>query len=135
MRTPEQILKESTTIAVVGLSPDPLRDSNSVSVYLRGEGYTIIPINPTVNEVLGLKCYPSLRDIPRPVDIVDVFRRSEAVMPLAQEAVAIGAKALWLQLGVINEEAAAMAAEAGLDVVMDECTARLHAQLKREGRI
>ena len=92
MRTPEQILKESTTIAVVGLSPDPLRDSNSVSVYLRGEGYTIIPINPTVNEVLGLKCYPSLRDIPRPVDIVDVFRRSEAVMPLAQEAVAIGRK-------------------------------------------
>ena len=135
MRTPEQILKERRTIAVVGLSPSPERDSNSVALYLREQGYRIIPVNPAVDEVLGEKSYPSLTAIPEPVDLVDVFRRSEEVLPIAEEAVAIKAKALWLQLGVVNQEAADLARKAGLDVVMDECTAREHSRLRAAGKL
>ena len=135
MRTPEQILKESRTIAVVGLSPSPERDSNSVALYLREQGYRIIPVNPTVDEVLGEKSYPSLTAIPEPVDLVDVFRRSEEVLPIAEEAIAIKAKALWLQLGVVNQEAADLARNAGVDVVMDECTAREHSRLRAAGKL
>ncbi|MCL0101887.1 CoA-binding protein [Dehalococcoidia bacterium] len=133
MRTPSQILQESKTIAIVGLSPNQARDSNSVAIYLRDNGYTIIPVNPKVDEVLGLRCYPSLSDIPTKIDIVDVFRRSEDVLPITEAAIAIKAKVLWLQLDVINKQAAALAEKAGLDVVMNECTARLHSRLENRG--
>ena len=111
MRTPEQILKQSKTIAVVGLSSKPERDSHSVARYLQEQGYRIIPVNPLLDEVLGEKCYPSLTSIPDAVDLVDVFRRSKEVLPIAREAVAMKAKALWMQLGVVNQEAADLARE------------------------
>ncbi len=133
MRTPEQILRESKTIAVVGLSPRPERDSHSVAQYLQEQGYRIIPVNPNLEEVLGVKCYPSLISVPEEIDLVDVFRRSEEMLPIAREAVAIKAKALWMQLGVVNAEAAELAEAAGLDVVMDDCTMRLHARLRQAG--
>lgn len=135
MRTPEQILKESKVIAVVGLSDDPTRESHDVAAYLQKQGYRIIPVNPNANEILGEKSYRSLKDIPVPVDVVDVFRRSEHVVPIAEDAVAIRAKVLWLQLGVVNEEAAAIARAEGLDVVMDDCTKREHTRLKAAGRL
>ena len=116
------ILRECRTIAVVGLSPDPERDSYEVAAYLQAHGYRIVPVNPNATEVLGERCHADLRDIPERVDLVDVFRRSEATPPIAEAAVAIGAKALWLQLGIVNEEAAAIARAGGLDVVMDRCT-------------
>ncbi|MBC8323102.1 MAG: CoA-binding protein, partial [Candidatus Marinimicrobia bacterium] len=100
------------TIAVVGMSPKPERPSHYVALYLREQGYEIIPVNPGQTEIVGETCYPSLKDIPKPVDVVDVFRRSEHVLPIAQTAIEIGAKALWLQDGVINEEAAKLAEDA-----------------------
>lgn len=109
------------TIAVVGLSPKPERASNDVSRYLMAQGYTIIPVNPGHEEILGLKCYPSLKDIPAPVDIVQVFRKAELTPPIAREAVEIGAKGLWLQLGISNKEAAEIAKAGSLHVVMDKC--------------
>ena len=135
MRTPEQILRESRTIAVVGLSNNPQRDSHRVARYLQEQGYRIIPVNPTIADALGERSYPDLRAIPEPVDLVDVFRRSEEVLPVAKQAVAIGARALWLQDGVINEQAAALARDAGLDVVMDDCSLRQHQRLRREGKL
>lgn len=117
-----RILRESHTIAVVGLSNDPTRDSYEVAAYLKAQGYCIIPVNPFVTEVLGERAYPDLLSIPEPVDLVDVFRRPEATPPIAQDAVAIGAKAFWLQLGIVSEEAAAIARTGGLEVVMDRCT-------------
>ncbi len=112
-------LTNSKTIAVVGLSPDPERPSHYVSKYLKEQGYRIIPVNPLLQEVLGERCYPDLASIPEPVDMVDIFRRSEHVGPIVDEAIAIGAKYVWMQDGVVDEEAAAKAAEAGLSVVMD----------------
>ena len=112
-------LTNSKTIAVVGLSPDPERPSHYVSKYLKGQGYRIIPVNPLLQEVLGERSYPDLASIPEPVDMVDIFRRSEHVGPIVDDAIAIGAKYVWMQDGVVNEEAAAKAAEAGLSVVMD----------------
>lgn len=109
------------TIAVVGLSPKPERASNNVSRYLMARGYTIIPVNPGHEKILGLKCYPLLKDIPAPVDIVQVFRKAELTPPIAREAVEIGAKGLWLQLGISNKEAAEIAIAGGLHVVMDKC--------------
>ena len=109
------------TIAVVGISPKPERASNDVSRYLMANGYTIIPVNPGHEEILGQKCYPTLRDIPVPVDLVNVFRKPELTPPIAKEAVAIGAKGLWLQLGIANNEAAEIASAGGLHVVMDKC--------------
>ena len=135
MRTPEQILKQSKTIAVVGLSPRPERDSHSVAQYLQEQGYRIIPVNPLLDEVLGEKSYSSLTSIPDTVDLVNVFRRSEEVLPVAREAVAIKAKALWIQLGVVNQEAADLARDGGLDVVMDDCTARMHSRLRAAGEL
>lgn len=135
MRTPEQILRNTRTIAVVGLSSSPQRDSYRVAAYLKEQGYRIIPVNPNEEEVLGEKSYASLRAIGEPVDLVDVFRRPDQVVPIAQDAVAIKAKALWLQDGVVNEEAARLARDAGLDVVMDDCTLRQHSRLRRAGRI
>lgn len=124
-----RILKSNRTIAVVGLSANWWRPSYFAAKYMQEHGYRVIPVNPAYEEVLGEKCYPSLRDIPFPVDMVDCFRRSEEIGPLADEAIAIGAKCLWMQLGVINEAAAARAREAGLDVVMDRCVKIEHARL------
>lgn len=130
-----EILRQSKTIAVVGLSDGPSRPSNEVAAYLQSEGYEIIPVNPRVTEVLGVVSYPNLQAVPKPVDVVDVFRRSEHVVPIARAAVEVGAKVLWLQDGVVNEEAAEIAREAGLAVVMDDCMLRRHAMLKRQGAL
>ncbi len=116
------------SIAVVGMSPKPERPSHYVSMYMQENGYTIIPVNPGHDEIAGLKSYPSLLDIPDPVDVVDVFRRREHVLPIAEAAIEIGAKALWLQDHVINEEAAQLAEDAGLLVVMNDCMLRRHRQ-------
>ena len=124
----EKILASARTIAVVGLSPDPRRPSHGVARYLQRAGYRIIPVNPNVEEVLGERAYPGLRQVPQPVDVVDVFRRSEFVGPIVEDAIAITARAIWLQDGVVDEEAAARARAAGLDVVMDDCMMRRHAQ-------
>lgn len=115
------ILENSTTVAVVGLSDNPERVSYMVSEAMQAKGYTIIPVNPNAETILGQKSYASLKDIPIPVDIVNVFRRSEHTPPVAEEAVAIGAKVIWLQLGITSEEAAAIAAAGGLEVIMDRC--------------
>jgi len=124
-----RILMENRVIAVVGLSANWNRPSYFAAKYLLEHGYTIIPVNPGQREILGQKCYPSLTDIPGSVDIVDCFRKSEDIPPLVDEAVAIGAKVLWLQLGVIHREAAARAAAAGLAVVMGRCVKIEHARL------
>ena len=117
------------TIAVVGMSPKPERPSHYVSMYMKEQGYKIIPVNPGHNEIAGIKCYPSLQDIEKPVDVVDVFRRSEYIVPITESAINIGAKALWLQDGVINYEAAKLAEESGLIVIMDDCILRRHKQI------
>jgi uncharacterized protein len=124
----EKILTSARTIAVVGLSPDPRRPSHGVARYLQRAGYRIIPVNPNVDQVLGERAYPDLRQLPEPVDVVDVFRRSEFVGPIVDDAIAIKASAVWLQDGVVDEAAAARARAAGLDVVMDDCMMRRHAQ-------
>ena len=124
----EKILSSAKTIAVVGLSANPRRPSHGVASYLQRAGYRIIPVNPKVEEVLGEHAYPSLRDIPQPVDVVEVFRRSEFVGPIVDDAIAIRATAVWLQDGVIDEAAAARARASGLDVVMDDCMMRRHAE-------
>src|SRR5580658_3670989 len=118
-----ELLSTARTIAVVGLSGNPDRASFGVAQYLQSKGYRIIPVNPTIDSVFGEKSYASLSEIPEKVDIVDVFRRSEFVPALAEEAIKIGARCLWLQLGVIHEEAARRARDAGLLVVMDRCLA------------
>ena len=123
------ILKNTSTIAVVGLSPKPNRPSNQVAQYLKDAGYTIIPVNPGQDTLLGLPCYPSLQAIPEPVDMVDIFRRSEFVLPIVEEAIAIKAKVIWMQSGIINEAAARLAEEAGLTVIMDRCTMVEHMNL------
>jgi len=123
------ILKNTSTIAVVGLSPKPNRPSNQVAQYLKDTGYTIIPVNPGQDTLLGLPCYPSLQAIPEPVDMVDIFRRSEFVLPIVEEAIAIKAKVIWMQSGIINEAAARLAEEAGLMVIMDRCTMVDHMNL------
>lgn len=117
----KEILKQTKTIAVVGLSDKPDRTSHMVSAAMQGKGYRIIPVNPNAEQILGETCYASLTDIPESVDIVNVFRRSEHTPPVAEEAVKIKAKVLWLQLGVYNEEAAKIATDGGLHVIMDRC--------------
>ena len=109
------------TIAVVGISDDQTRPSNFVARFLREHGYRIIPVNPKLSEWEGEKCYPDLLSIPVKVDIVDIFRRSEAIPPIVDEAILIKVKAVWMQEGIINEEAAAKAQKAGIEVVMDKC--------------
>ncbi|MEO7000915.1 MAG: CoA-binding protein [Ktedonobacterales bacterium] len=123
------LLREAKTIAIVGLSSNPARDSHEIGVYLQGHGYRIVPVNPNERAVLGETSYPSLTAIPFPVDIVDVFRRSDAVAPIAEEAVQIGAKAIWLQLGVISQQGASIAEQGGLKVVMDRCIMVEHRRL------
>lgn len=115
----EESLKNSRTIAVVGISPRPERPSHYVAKYLQEQGYRIIPVNPLIKEVLGEKCYPDLKSVQEPVDIVDIFRRSELVRPIVEEAIEIRAKYIWMQDGVINEEAKAIANASGIPVVMD----------------
>jgi predicted CoA-binding protein len=123
------ILKQSHTIAIVGLSADWWRPSYFAAKYMQEHGYRIIPVNPKYTEVLGEKCYPNLESIPEAVDIVDVFRKSEDCAPIAKQAVAIGAKTLWLQLGVENVEAQQIAEAAGLAVVMNRCVKIEYARL------
>jgi len=124
-----RILENHKVIAMVGLSPKEDRPSFHVARYLIAQGYTVIPVNPGQREILGQACYPDLKSIPVKVDMVDVFRKSEDVPPIAAAAIAIGAKSLWLQLGVFNREAAEQAAAAGLDVVMDRCPKIEHPRL------
>lgn len=115
------ILSGARTIAVVGLSDRPDRPSHRVAAYMQQQGYRIIPVNPAITSALGETAYPSLRDVPVPVDVVDIFRKPEAVPPVVEEAIAIGAKAIWMQSGITHPEAAAKARAAGLQVVMDRC--------------
>jgi uncharacterized protein len=127
--TLRRVLRENRTIAVVGLSADWFRPSYFAAKYMQTHGYRIVPVNPKYPEILGEKSYPDLRSIPFPVDLVDVFRKPQDVVPIAEEAVAIGAKALWLQIGVINDEASVLAEKAGLTVVMDRCVKIEYARL------
>lgn len=129
INTLRRILRESKVLAVVGLSADWFRPSYFAAKYMQEHGYRIIPVNPKYPEILGEKCYKSLRDIPEKVDLVDVFRKPQDVLPIAEDAIAIGAKVLWQQLGVKNEAAAARAREAGLDSVMDRCVKIEHGRL------
>jgi predicted CoA-binding protein len=124
-----RILKESRVLAVVGLSASWHRPSYFAAKYMLEHGYRVIPVNPQYAEVLGQKCYGSLREIPEKVDLVDVFRKTADVMPVAEDAIAIGARVLWQQLGVRNEEAAARARAAGLDTVVDRCVKIEHGRL------
>ena len=124
-----RVLQENRVIAVVGLSPNWNRPSFFAAKYMLEHGYTVIPVNPGASEILGQKCYPELAAIPVKVDLVDVFRKPEDVGPIADEAIRIGARCLWLQLGVINQEATERAVAAGLDVVMDRCVKIEYARL------
>ena len=127
MRTPAEILRDARTIAVVGASPRPNRPSHGVMRYLLEHGYRVIPVRPRdCDEVLGVPCVASLGEIGEPVDLVDVFRRPEFCADVAREAVAAGAGALWLQLGIVSPEARRIALDGGLDYVEDECTAIVH---------
>ena len=131
----EKIIRESKNIAVVGISNKLGRPSLTVASYLKGQGYRIIPVNPTIQDVNGEKCYPDLSSIPEKVDVVDIFRKPADVLPVVEEAVRIGAKVVWMQEGIVSEEAARRAREAGLLVVMDKCMLKEHSRLKREGKI
>lgn len=130
MRTPAEILSEAHTIALVGASPNPSRPSHQVMRYLLGVGYRVIPVRPLVPKVLGLPCVASLGEIDEPIDLVDVFRRAEFCPGVAEEAVAAGAGALWLQLSIVSPEARTIAEAGGLDYVENECTAIVHRSLR-----
>jgi predicted CoA-binding protein len=127
--TLRRILRDCRTIAIVGLSAEWHRPSNFVAKYLQQHGYRVIPVNPRYTEVLGERCYANLTDIAERIDMVDVFRRTEDVLPIAEQAVRIGAKCLWQQIGVMNSQAAALAQAAGLDTVQDRCVKIEHARL------
>src|SRR5262245_24836265 len=124
-----RILAQTRTIAVVGLSANWYRPSNFAAKYMQDKGYRVIPVNPSYTEVLGQRCFPDLKSIGEPVDVVDCFRKPQDIPPIAREAVAIGAKVLWMQLGIRNQEAADFALAAGLDVVMDRCVKIEHARI------
>ncbi len=126
-----EILKNSRTIAVVGLSGSPMRVSNGVSAYMQRSGYRIIPVNPQETEVLGERSYGRLEDVPEKIDIVNVFRRPEFTPEIVESAIKVGAKVVWMQEGVVNEAAAARAREAGLEVVMDKCILKEHRKMLR----
>jgi uncharacterized protein len=129
MKPISDLLSSVHTIAVVGLSPKRFRPSYGVAEYLQRAGYRIIPVNPNVTEVLGEKCYPDLDSIPEAVDMVDIFRRSEFVPEIVEAAIRKGARAVWMQEGVVHEEAARRGEQAGLDVVMDRCILKDHRRL------
>lgn len=120
----EDILKKYRNVAVVGLSADPSRPSCKVGLYLIRHGYNVIPVNPKATEIIGKKSYPNLSSVPEKVEIVDIFRRAEDVMPIVEEAIKVGAKVVWMQEGIVNEAAGQKAREAGLTVVMDKCIRR-----------
>lgn len=128
VETVKRILDECRTIAVVGLSANPYRPSHGVAEYMQRKGYKVIPVNPNETEVLGEKSYPSLDEVPDTVDLVDIFRRSEEAGAAVDEAIRVGAKAVWLQEGVIDESAARRAQDAGLLVVMDKCWLKEYAR-------
>lgn len=125
-----EILRKYKTIAVVGLSKNPMRPSHGVSEYMQHQGYRIIPVNPGHPEILGEKCYRTLEEIPEPVDIVNIFRRSEMIAPVVDSAIAIGAKVVWMQEGIEHEEAAEKARAAGLEVVMNTCILKEHRRIR-----
>ena len=127
--TLRRILRECRTVAVVGLSPEWHRPSHFAAKYLQEHGYRVIPVNPRADKILGERCYASLLEIPERVDMVDVFRRTADVLPIAQQAVQIKARCLWQQIGVLNLEADALARDAGLDSVMDRCVKIEHARI------
>lgn len=129
------ILRQSRTIAVVGLSPNPDRPSHDIASYLQAQGYRIIPVNPNADAVLGERSYPNLHAIPVQVDVVQIFRRPEGVPPVVDEAIAIGAKAVWMQEGIVHDQAAERGRRAGLTVVMDRCMRATHRQLRAAGRL
>jgi uncharacterized protein len=124
------LLRRSRTIAVVGLSSKKFRPSYGVAEYMQAQGYRIIPVNPNETEVLGLKSYASIEDVPEHIDIVDIFRRSEFVGPIVDSAIRVGANAIWMQEGVVHEDAAKKARDAGLAVVMDRCILKDHMRLE-----
>jgi predicted CoA-binding protein len=125
-----ELLRSASVIAVVGLSSDEMRPSHGVAAYMQRAGYRIIPVNPNESEVLGEKAYARLEDVPEKIDIVDIFRRSIYVRGVVESAIRVGAKAVWMQEGVVDETAAAIARAAGLDVVMDRCILKDHRSLK-----
>jgi len=127
-----KILNEYRIVAIVGLSPDPSRPSHRVAKYLDRHGFRLIPVNPDAQEILGKRSYHDMSSIPEPIEIVDIFRRSEEVMPIVDEAIKIGAKVVWMQEGVINEKAASMARDAGLLVVMNKCMFKEHQCLSKK---
>lgn len=127
----KEVLSTYKNIAVIGLSPDEGKPSHEVAAYLKRVGYRIIPVNPGCQEVLGERCYPTLADVPDQVEIVDIFRRAEFVPEVVEQAIAKGAKVIWMQEGIVNQEAAARAEAAGLSVVMDRCMLKEHARLRR----
>jgi len=129
--TIEKILADCRTIAVVGLSSSPMRPSNGVAAYMQRQGYRVVPVNPNETEVLGQKAYASLADVPEKIDLVDIFRRWNEAGAAVDDAIAVGAKAVWLQEGVIDEAAAKRAHDAGLLVVMDRCWLKDHARFGR----
>lgn len=126
----KKLLRESRTIAVVGLSANPMRPSHGVAEYMQSQGYRIIPVNPKCDEVLGEKSYPDLGSVPEKIDIVNIFRRSEHVPGIVEAAIRAGASAIWMQEGVMHEVAAARAREAGLGVVMDSCILQAHRTIR-----
>jgi predicted CoA-binding protein len=126
-----RVLLGSKTIAVVGCSPKPDRDSHQIAALLIEKGYDVIPVNPVATEILGRKCYPDVKSIPVKIDIVDVFRAPEHIPPIADEAIAAKAECLWLQSGIVNDAAAKKASDAGLYVIQDRCIATLHRVLVR----
>ena len=128
----DQILSKSKTIAIVGLSDSPEKDSYHVAVYLKRVGYRIIPVNPSIDVVLNEKCYPNLNSVPGAVDMVDIFRRSEKVSPVVDEAIEKSVRYIWMQDGVVDKAAAARAQVAGIGVVMDNCLMREHRRRARE---
>ena len=127
--TLRRILVQYKRVAIVGLSDNWSRPSNFVGKYLLEHGFEIFPVNPKYDEILGRNCYPDLKSIPEPVDIVDLFQRADRVMPFVEDAIEIGAKCVWMQLEIVNEEAAALARAAGLEVVMDRCIKIEYARL------
>jgi uncharacterized protein len=129
------ILQAAGTVAIVGLSPKPDRDSYRVAAYLQAHGYRVLPVRPAQTQILGETAYPSLDDVPGPVDIVDVFRSPEQVLPHAHEALRLKPRAFWMQEGVHNAEAAALLTAAGIDVVMDRCIKHIHERLFTADRI
>jgi len=131
VETIKEIYKSTKTIASVGLSNNKEKVSNGVAAYLQGQGYRVIPVNPTADEILGEKSYQDLESIPEKIDVVQIFRRPEDVPPVVESAIKIGAKVVWMQEGIINEDAARRAREAGLQVVMDACMRAMHQWLFR----